>query len=59
MRIVTLLVAIAFAASTSTLALAKGKHKTHHRAAATTAVEAPVDPNAGGAKLIHDFFSGK
>jgi len=58
MRIVTLLVAVAFAASASTLALAKGKHKMHHRAAATTAVEAPVDLNAGGAKLIRNFFSG-
>ena len=56
MRIVTVLIAVLFAASTSTLAAAKSKHMTKHHHAAAKVEAAPADPNAGSIKLFHDFF---
>jgi hypothetical protein len=57
MRIVTVLIAVLFAASTSTLAAAKSKHMTKHHHAAAKVEAAPADPNAGSIKLFHDFFT--
>jgi len=55
MRKLALLLAIALAATSPSLAFAAKKHHHHHK---TTAAE-PADPNADTTHLIHDLFLGK